>query len=234
MISADFAGVGKVTYCVDHFTCDSCNRTLADTSFISEGSENFHVDCFYSTRAASCAKCNKPIKEQEMNALDKSWHPDCFACGHCKVPFGAGASFVEKDGQAYCVRDYMSLFAKRCGKCSGAIEDTTSIEAQGISYHEKCFVCAKCGVSVVTGYAEVNGELLCGQHANAGGGGNTSTKSPGNCKGCQQPVVSGSYYTAGNHNYHVDCFGCTLCARSLADGKYVDKDGLPYCVSCSQ
>ena len=36
-----------------------------------------------------------------ITALNRTWHPEHFACAHCGQPFGDD-SYHEKDGKPYC------------------------------------------------------------------------------------------------------------------------------------
>ena len=47
-------------------------------------------------------------------------------CAHCHETLGT-KNFYERDGVAYCERDYHSLFAPRCAYCNGPIVDVSRI-----------------------------------------------------------------------------------------------------------
>lgn len=50
------------------------------------------------------------------------------------------AGFHEKDGKAYCRRDYFDMFAPKCGGCARAILENY-ISALSSLWHPECFVC---------------------------------------------------------------------------------------------
>lgn len=87
---------------------------------------------------------NQIILEQALVALGKHWHVNHFACGHCKLPIDSG-KFVEKDGVAYCVKDYENLFLPKCEQCHNSITGSAII-AEEKKYHSDCFYCQKCKV----------------------------------------------------------------------------------------
>lgn len=99
--------------------------------------------------------------------MDKTWHPEHFACEQCGKLFGEGG-FHEKDGRAYCRlayifysltaaplptetlyslhktrffrEDYFDMFAPKCGGCCQPIMDNY-ISALNCQWHPECFVC---------------------------------------------------------------------------------------------
>lgn len=48
--------------------------------------------------------------------------------------------FHEKDGKAYCRKDYFDLFAPKCGGCARAILENYISALNGL-WHPECFVC---------------------------------------------------------------------------------------------
>lgn len=50
------------------------------------------------------------------------------------------AGFHEKDGKAYCRKDYFDMFAPKCGGCARAILENY-ISALNTLWHPECFVC---------------------------------------------------------------------------------------------
>lgn len=66
-------------------------------------------------------------------------------CIHCfksvSVCFYEG--FHEKDGKAYCRKDYFDMFAPKCGGCARAILENY-ISALNSLWHPECFVCRVC------------------------------------------------------------------------------------------
>lgn len=46
---------------------------------------------------------------------------------------------------------------------------------------------------------------------------------------CQQKIASGSVIQAFGGYYHPDCFVCSACSKPFVNGKYYEKDSLPYC-----
>lgn len=48
-------------------------------------------------------------------ALERQWHPGCFACGACGTVLQG--EYMGRGGAPYCERDYQRLFGVRCAYC---------------------------------------------------------------------------------------------------------------------
>lgn len=55
-------------------------------------------------------------------------------------PTSRSSGFHEKDGKAYCRKDYFDMFAPKCGGCARAILENY-ISALNTLWHPECFVC---------------------------------------------------------------------------------------------
>ena len=66
---------------------------------------------------------------QVITALGKIWHIEHFSCAKCHETLGT-KNFYERDGMAYCERDYHTLFAPKCSYCNGPIVDVSGFKAQ--------------------------------------------------------------------------------------------------------
>ena len=67
-----------------------------------------------------CARCEKPLKGQYLEALGKAWHPEHFVCNNCGKPFKEGR-FRQFDGQPYDDACYAKVAALKCDKCGKEI-----------------------------------------------------------------------------------------------------------------
>ncbi|EJW86454.1 hypothetical protein WUBG_02635 [Wuchereria bancrofti] len=169
-----------LAYCPDHFVCSNklCGRKLLDIGFVEEKGHKYCERCFETEIAPRCAKCNQPITADCLNALQKQWHPHCFACTYCHNPFGNSAFFLEQ-GQPYCetgklvtffsvIATYWNtLFTTKCVSCHYPIEAGDRwVEALGAAFHSTCFNCTSCNVNLEgeSFYAK-NGAPYCKLHA---------------------------------------------------------------------
>lgn len=68
----------------------------------------------------------------------------CLVCNSAEVShYVCFLGFHEKDGKAYCRKDYFDLFAPKCGGCARAILENY-ISALNSLWHPECFVCRVC------------------------------------------------------------------------------------------
>ncbi|CAL8138519.1 unnamed protein product [Orchesella dallaii] len=145
-IRGPFVTANSKFYCPDHFKCatPNCGRGLMDVGFVEE-KEALHCEfCWESHLAPQCARCQKRIKCECLNAIGRSYHPECFQCRHCNKPFGNSPFFLE-DGEPYCDADWNELFTTKCYACGFPIEAGDRwVEAMNQNYHSQCFNCAAC------------------------------------------------------------------------------------------
>ncbi|ELW46834.1 Leupaxin [Tupaia chinensis] len=90
-----------------------------------------------------CTFCRKPIAGKVIHALGQSWHPEHFICTHCKEEIGS-SPFFERNGLAYCPKDYHHLFSPRCAYCAAPILDKV-LTAMNQTWHPEHFFCSHCG-----------------------------------------------------------------------------------------
>ncbi|XP_043245047.1 paxillin-like isoform X1 [Amphibalanus amphitrite] len=167
----------------------------------------------------TCAACGQPIVGQVITALGKTWHPEHFTCSHCNMELG-NKNFFERDGQPFCEHDYHQLFSPRCSYCRGPILDKC-VTALGQTWHPEHFFCAQCGQPFGdAGFHERDGKAYCRQDY-------FDMFAP-RCAGCGQPVME-NYISALNAQWHSECFVCTDCKQTFANGSFFDYEGQPYC-----
>jgi len=167
--------LGK-TFAPDAFKCANpkCGVcpggcSLQDRGFVEEEGQLFCEDCYESYFAPKCAKCNLSIKNDCVNAMGQTWHPECFCCFHCKQPIGTSGFHIE-DGNPYCTAHWNELFTTKCYGCEFPIEPSDRwVEALGQNWHAECFNCAVCGVNLEgqSFYAK-GGRPFCKKHASSG------------------------------------------------------------------
>lgn len=166
-----------------------------------------------------CAACNQPVVGQVITALGKIWHIEHFMCAHCHEALGT-KNFYERDGVAYCERDYHNLFAPRCAYCNGPIVDKC-VTALNATWHPEHFFCAQCGRPFGDdGFHEKDGKAFCRADY-------FEMFAP-KCGGCARAIVD-NYISALNRHWHPECFACWDCHQPFAGGSFFDYEGLPYC-----
>eukprot|EP00697_Spironema_sp_BW2_P003763 gnl/Spiro4/1499_TR809_c0_g1_i1.p1 gnl/Spiro4/1499_TR809_c0_g1~~gnl/Spiro4/1499_TR809_c0_g1_i1.p1 ORF type:complete len:514 (+),score=91.08 gnl/Spiro4/1499_TR809_c0_g1_i1:217-1542(+) len=88
---------------VECFVCcnPNCNKNLQGTNFVSENGKPLCIDCA-DANAELCGGCGLPLKSGTfLEALNKSWHIDCFVCHKCHQPF-PGGRFKLVGGHPHC------------------------------------------------------------------------------------------------------------------------------------
>jgi len=89
-----------------------------------------------------CGKCNKICYGEALQARGDYFHQDCFKCKACLKDLMTNG-FYNYENEFYCSRDYQKLFGVKCTACGQFIEgDAISILDE--TFHEGCFVCARC------------------------------------------------------------------------------------------
>lgn len=160
----------KKIWCQEHFVCSnpSCNQSLADTGFVEEDGQLFCKRDYEQYFAPRCAKCDQPIVGDTVKALQKTYHPSCFSCRHCKQPIMGGLFHLEQ-GEPYCEKDWAAMFQSKCFGCNFPIEmGDTWIEALGQNWHAECFNCTTCHTNLESqGFVTRGGRPYCKDHARA-------------------------------------------------------------------
>ncbi|XP_064619331.1 paxillin-like isoform X2 [Lineus longissimus] len=130
------------TWHTEHFVCAQCHRPFDDGGFHEKNGKPYCRDDYFGMFAPRCGGCNQPIMDNYISALNKQWHPECFVCQDCHMPF-SGGSFFDHDGFPYCEMHY---HAKRGSLCAGCQKPITGrcITAMYKKFHPEHFVCAFC------------------------------------------------------------------------------------------
>ncbi|GLG92992.1 Protein prickle [Gryllus bimaculatus] len=82
-------------------------------------------------------------------AMSKDWHSGHFCCWQCDESL-TGQRYVLRDDHPYCIKCYESVFANTCEECNRIIGiDSKDLSYKDKHWHEACFLCTKCRVSLV-------------------------------------------------------------------------------------
>ncbi|OMJ16436.1 Paxillin-like protein [Smittium culicis] len=100
----------------------------------------YYCDRDYLQRFAHlCFKCELPITVSEMIvSLDRTYHPACFVCSDCQLPFEKDLCFEYK-GYPLCERHWHNKNGTICPICDGIIKNKCVI-FDGYKYHDDCFL----------------------------------------------------------------------------------------------
>ncbi|XP_073717100.1 PDZ and LIM domain protein 5a isoform X2 [Misgurnus anguillicaudatus] len=152
----------------EEFTCAHCSVSLSELGFVEEKGSVYCQHCYEEFFAPTCARCQYKIMGEVINALKQTWHVYCFLCASCQQPIRNNTFHLE-DGEPYCERDYYSRFGTGCRGCDFPIEaGDTFLEALGFTWHDTCFVCTVCSVSLEGQmFFSKKGKPLCKKHAHS-------------------------------------------------------------------
>ncbi|XP_012586455.1 PREDICTED: paxillin isoform X2 [Condylura cristata] len=213
--------MGK-TWHPEHFVCSHCQEEIGSRNFFERDGQPYCEKDYHNLFSPRCCYCNGPILDKVVTALDRTWHPEHFFCAQCGAFFGP-EGFHEKDGKAYCRKDYFDMFAPKCGGCARAILENY-ISALNTLWHPECFVCRECFTPFVNGsFFEHDGQPYCEVHYHERRG--------SLCSGCQKPIT-GRCITAMAKKFHPEHFVCAFCLKQLNKGTFKEQNDKPYCQNC--
>ncbi|XP_034873027.1 paxillin isoform X8 [Mirounga leonina] len=213
--------MGK-TWHPEHFVCTHCQEEIGSRNFFERDGQPYCEKDYHNLFSPRCYYCNGPILDKVVTALDRTWHPEHFFCAQCGAFFGP-EGFHEKDGKAYCRKDYFDMFAPKCGGCARAILENY-ISALSTLWHPECFVCRECFTPFVNGsFFEHDGQPYCEVHYHERRG--------SLCSGCQKPIT-GRCITAMAKKFHPEHFVCAFCLKQLNKGTFKEQNDKPYCQNC--
>lgn len=152
----------------EEFNCAHCKKNMAEMGFVQEKGALYCESCYEKFFAPDCARCQRKILGEVINALKQTWHVSCFVCVACHTPIRNSVFHLE-DGDPYCERDYYSLFGTMCHGCEFPIEaGDRFLEALGNTWHNTCFVCSVCCESLEgQAFFAKKDKPLCKKHAHA-------------------------------------------------------------------
>ncbi|XP_071350612.1 uncharacterized protein [Trachinotus anak] len=210
------------TWHPEHFVCTHCQDEIGSRNFFERDGQPYCEKDYHSLFSPRCHYCNGPILDKVVTALDKTWHPEHFFCAQCGAFFGP-EGFHEKDGKAFCRKDYFDMFAPKCGGCARAILENY-ISALNSLWHPECFVCRECFTPFINGsFFDHEGQPYCEAHYHERRG--------SLCSGCQKPIT-GRCITAMGKKFHPEHFVCAFCLKQLNKGTFKEQNDKPYCHGC--
>ncbi|XP_009986063.1 PREDICTED: paxillin [Tauraco erythrolophus] len=213
--------MGK-TWHPEHFVCTHCQEEIGSRNFFERDGQPYCEKDYHNLFSPRCYYCNGPILDKVVTALDRTWHPEHFFCAQCGAFFGP-EGFHEKDGKAYCRKDYFDMFAPKCGGCARAILENY-ISALNTLWHPECFVCRECFTPFINGsFFEHDGQPYCEVHYHERRGSPLSV--------CQKPIT-GRCITAMGKKFHPEHFVCAFCLKQLNKGTFKEQNDKPYCQNC--
>ncbi|KFQ02580.1 Paxillin, partial [Haliaeetus albicilla] len=214
--------MGK-TWHPEHFVCTHCQEEIGSRNFFERDGQPYCEKDYHNLFSPRCYYCNGPILDKVVTALDRTWHPEHFFCAQCGAFFGP-EGFHEKDGKAYCRKDYFDMFAPKCGGCARAILENY-ISALNTLWHPECFVCRVRNPRFFAAAVRPLSFPPC-RHLVP-----YREKAGSLCSGCQKPIT-GRCITAMGKKFHPEHFVCAFCLKQLNKGTFKEQNDKPYCQNC--
>uniref|UniRef100_A0A0K8TEX0 Four and a half LIM domains protein 2 n=1 Tax=Lygus hesperus TaxID=30085 RepID=A0A0K8TEX0_LYGHE len=217
----------KILWHPSCFICSHCKQLLVDLTYC------VHDDYLYCERHYAeqlkprCSACDELIFSGEYTkAMSKDWHSGHFCCWQCDESL-TGQRYVLRDDHPYCIKCYESVFANTCDECN----KTIGIDSKDLSYkdkhwHEACFFCNKCRVSLVDKqFGSKADKIYCGNCYDA--------QFASRCDGCGQIFRAGTkkmeYKT---RQWHEQCFCCCVCKSAIGTKSFIPREQEIYCATC--
>ncbi|EFA84630.1 LIM-type zinc finger-containing protein [Heterostelium album PN500] len=215
--------------------CKECNKPLDTKQKVGNDRDLF---CSPHEKERCCGGCNREVEGQVLQAMDKSWHPDCFTCKKCSKDLKKPGETIRKgaDGNPLCgpCSSGSGPSNNNCGSCNKPVVGQ-GVEALDKKWHPACFKCSDCKKTLGDEFFEVGNKALCDPCYNsqpstgASEGYNPNDK----CAGCTKQLGVGNEVTKINkHFWHRGCFKCDSCNAALQTGYFLHGDDRPHCKVC--
>ncbi|XP_069712488.1 actin-binding LIM protein 2 isoform X8 [Phaenicophaeus curvirostris] len=202
------------------FVCKACGCDLAQGGFfVRQGDYICTLDYqrLYGTR---CFSCDEFIEGEVVSALGKTYHPDCFVCAVCRLPFPAGDRVTFNGKECICQKcslppssntgSFPVQNLRNCGGCGSEIKNGQSLVALDKHWHLGCFKCNTCGKLLNAEYISKDGIPYCETDYHA--------KFGIRCDNCEK-YITGRVLEAGEKHYHPTCARCVRCNQMFAEGE---------------
>jgi len=164
--------------------------------------------------------------EQQFVQLNIQEQAAVFSCFNCALNL-TGYRYILRDEKPFCIKCYESLFANSCEDCKTPIgTDSKDLSYKDKHWHERCFKCCDCHVSLVDHpFAFKNERLYCADcHDN-----NFAAR----CDGCGGLFKAGmKKFEYKGKQWHEQCFCCKVCLQPIGSKSFIPRDQEVVCVPC--
>lgn len=171
--------------------CVHCKKVLLIPYCVNLSNQPLHIHSTFKCINAPFPFFHQPITTGGVTYRDQPWHKDCFLCTSCKLQL-TGQRFTSRDDFAYCLNCFCNLYAKKCASCttpisgnhisslaehifsifiyfnltrvflSSGLGGSKYISFEERQWHNDCFNCKKCSVSLVgRGFLTERDDILC-------------------------------------------------------------------------
>jgi len=178
-------------------------------------------------RRSSSVRPNRMLFSNDFTrSLPHDWQSGQFACANCATSL-TGQRYILHDDRPFCKVCYETLFANECDKCKQKITcDYRDLSYKDKHWHDKCFACSTCGVSLTESPFAYKFDRL-------------------HCATCYENnfaprcTLCGAIFRAGMKKYehkgrqwHAECFTCRVCQKQIGTSSFIPRGDEVICVPC--
>ncbi|XP_078223761.1 actin-binding LIM protein 2 isoform X44 [Callithrix jacchus] len=202
------------------FVCKACGCDLAEGGFFVRQGEYICTLDYQRLYGTRCFSCDQFIEGEVVSALGKTYHPDCFVCAVCRLPFPPGDRVTFNGKECMCQKcslpmsvgssTHLSQGLRSCGGCGTEIRNGQALVALDKHWHLGCFKCKSCGKLLNAEYISKDGLPYCEADYHA--------KFGIRCDSCEK-YITGRVLEAGEKHYHPSCALCVRCGQMFAEGE---------------
>ncbi|XP_071470219.1 actin-binding LIM protein 2 isoform X4 [Marmota flaviventris] len=202
------------------FVCKACGCDLAEGGFFVRQGEYICSQDYQRLYGTRCYSCDQFIEGEVVSALGKTYHPDCFVCAVCRLPFPPGDRVTFNGKECVCQKCslptalgssvHLSQGLRSCGGCGSEIQNGQALVALDKHWHLGCFKCKACGKLLDAEYISKDGLPYCETDYHA--------KFGIRCDTCEK-YITGRVLEAGQKHYHPSCALCVRCGQMFAEGE---------------
>ncbi|XP_025242187.1 actin-binding LIM protein 2 isoform X4 [Theropithecus gelada] len=202
------------------FVCKACGCDLAEGGFFVRQGEYICTLDYQRLYGTRCFSCDQFIEGEVVSALGKTYHPDCFVCAVCRLPFPPGDRVTFNGKECMCQKCSLPVSVgssahlpqglRSCGGCGTEIKNGQALVALDKHWHLGCFKCKSCGKLLNAEYISKDGLPYCEADYHA--------KFGIRCDRCEKYIM-GRVLEAGEKHYHPSCALCVRCGQMFAEGE---------------
>ncbi|XP_028738149.1 actin-binding LIM protein 2 isoform X20 [Peromyscus leucopus] len=202
------------------FVCKACGCDLAEGGFFVRQGEHICTRDYQRLYGTRCFSCDRFIEGEVVSALGKTYHPDCFVCAVCRLPFPPGDRVTFNGKECMCQKcsppttlgssAHLAQGLRSCGGCGLEIKNGQALVALDKHWHLGCFKCKTCGKLLNAEYISKDGLPYCEADYH--------TKFGIRCDGCEK-YITGRVLEAGEKHYHPSCALCVRCGQMFSEGE---------------
>ena len=136
-----------------------------------------------------------------------------------------GSKYGCDNGRVLCLECYNKHAAEDCARCHVTILlGVKKVRKKGLVFHEECYVCKRCKESLYDRQHYLSeGDLLCDE----------CMQPVAQCSSCKEGILpTVEHLRHESHAWHVKCFVCRSCEKSLVDNGFHEYDGNIVCKDC--